>query len=80
MLDEMNFQETLKNNPSIDPTVLAEAMRIHKDLLEAGLRGRRFRVAPISRGRRIFVGYPDREDPRVKKLRSRQRSRSAPVA
>ncbi len=71
MLDKVDLQETLKNNPSIDPEALAEALRIHKELSEAGLLGRRHRTAPLFRDRRITVGYPDKEDPRLRKLRPR---------
>ena len=71
MLDKVDVQETLKNNPSVDPKALAEALRIHKELSEAGLLGKRHRMPNVSRGKRITVGYPDKEDPRLRKLRPR---------
>jgi hypothetical protein len=69
MPESVNVEEIIKNNRSVDPAVLAEIMKLYKELLESGLPMRGYRLIPPYGGRRIIVGDADEnDDPRTKHL------------
>ena len=71
-MTDIDITDTLKHNPAVDPVVFAEVLRVHEELVKAGLKRKHNRIALPYGKRRIVVGDPDNKDSRVKRLSSRQ--------